>query len=278
MRNACQWRPVVFDPHAYFVALGVLLAAAFGAWLVSLALRNVNVVDSLWGVMLAASAACYALLVPSASTRAILTLVLVAAWAARLCAHITWRNWGEPEDHRYRAIRRNNEPFAWKSLYVVFGLQAVLAWLISLSLLAAIAGSAPLGALDGAGVLLWLVGFSFETVADAQLARFKASPGNAGRVLDRGLWRYTRHPNYFGEFCIWWGFYGFAVAAGGWWALVSPLLMSVLLLRVSGVTLLEQTIRERRPAYAEYVRRTSAFFPWPRRKPAVVRAQIDVES
>jgi len=268
----------VFDLYAYFVALGVLLAGAFVAWLGSLALRNVNVVDSLWSVMLAASAVCYALLLPVTRARAILMLVLVVAWAARLCAYLTWRNWGEPEDHRYRAIRRNNEPFAWKSLYLVFGLQAVLAWLISLSLLAAVGGSAPLGALDAVGALLWLVGFSFETVADAQLANFKASPGNAGRVLDRGLWRYTRHPNYFGEFCVWWGFYCLAVAAGGWWALVSPLLMSVLLLRVSGVTLLEQTIRERRPAYADYVGRTSAFFPLPRRKVSVVRAPIDVES
>jgi steroid 5-alpha reductase family enzyme len=268
----------MFDLHVYLAALGVLLGAAFLAWLASVALRNVNLVDSLWGVMLAVSAACCALLLPSTGARSTLTLVLVVVWAARLCAYITWRNWGEPEDHRYRAIRRNNEPFVWKSLYVVFGLQAVLAWLISLSLHAAIGGTAPLGAFDYAGALLWLVGFSFETVADAQLARFKASPGNAGRVLDRGLWRYTRHPNYFGEFCVWWGFYCFAVAAGGWWALVSPLLMSVLLLRVSGVTLLEQTIRERRPAYADYVRRTSAFFPWPRRKTVVARAPVDVGS
>jgi steroid 5-alpha reductase family enzyme len=268
----------MFDLHVYLAALGVLLGAAFLAWLASVALRNVNVVDSLWGVMLAASAVCYALLLPTTGARSILALVLVAVWAARLCVYITWRNWGEPEDHRYRAIRRNNEPFAWKSLYVVFGLQAVLAWVISLSLHAAIAGTVPLGALDYVGVLLWLIGFSFESVADVQLARFKASSANAGRVLDRGLWRYTRHPNYFGEFCIWWGFYCFAVAAGGWWALVSPLLMSVLLLRVSGVTLLEQTIRERRPAYADYVRRTSAFFPWPPRDGAVVRTPVDVGS
>jgi steroid 5-alpha reductase family enzyme len=132
-------------------------------------------------------------------------------------------------------------------------------------LVGAIAGEAPLGALDVLGVSLWAVGLFFEAVGDWQLARFKRDPANDGRVMDRGLWRSTRHPNYFGDFCVWWGLYLVALAAGAWWSIAGPLIMSFLLLRFSGVRLLERDIGERRPAYAEYARRTNAFFPGPRR-------------
>jgi steroid 5-alpha reductase family enzyme len=193
-------------------------------------------------------------------------LCLVSLWGLRLAAYLAWRNRGHDEDRRYQAIRRRNEPnFALKSLWLIFGFQAVLAWIISLPLAGAIAGDAPLGLLDGLGVALWAVGLYFEAAGDWQLARFKADPGNTGRVMDRGLWRYTRHPNYFGDFCVWWGLYLVALSAGAWWTVVGPLIMSLLLLRFSGVRLLERDIGERRPAYAEYVRRTNAFFPGPRR-------------
>jgi steroid 5-alpha reductase family enzyme len=193
-------------------------------------------------------------------------LALVAAWALRLSIHIAERNHGQPEDRRYAEIRRNNEPgFRFKSLYIVFGLQAVLACVIGLPLLAAVSGSSSLGWFDAVGVGLWLAGMFFEVVGDHQLARFNAEPSNRGKVLDSGLWRYTRHPNYFGEFLIWWGYFLLALAAGGWWTFLSPLLMTYLLLKVSGVALLETTIGERRPAYADYIRRTNAFFPgWQR--------------
>jgi steroid 5-alpha reductase family enzyme len=148
-----------------------------------------------------------------------------------------------------------------KSVYLIFGLQALLAWLISLPLHAAVLGASPLNWLDGLGAVLWLVGFAFEAGGDWQLARFKADPANRGKVMDRGFWRYTRHPNYFGDFAVWWGFYLIGAAAGGWWSFVGPVLMSVLLMRVSGVTLLEKDIGERRPQYADYIRRTNAFFP-----------------
>ena len=161
---------------------------------------------------------------------------------------------------------RNEPGFAWKSIYLVFGLQAVLAWLISAPIAASIASAAPIDALDAIGAVLTVFGIAFETLADAQLARFKAEPANAGRVMDSGLWRYTRHPNYFGEFCVWWGLYGIALGAGAWWTLFSPLLMTVLLLRVSGVALLEKDIAERRPAYRDYAARTNAFFPGPPRE------------
>jgi len=142
-------------------------------------------------------------------------------------------------------------------------LQGVIAWIVSLPLLIAIGGAAPLGTLDYLGIGLWAVGMLFEAGGDFQLARFKADPANRGKVMDRGLWRFTRHPNYFGNACIWWGFGLMAVAAGAWWALLSPLVMTFLLLKVSGVSLLEQDIGERRPAYADYIARTSAFLPLP---------------
>ena len=135
----------------------------------------------------------------------------------------------------------------------------MLAWVISLPLAGAAAGDSPLGWLDAAGVAAWLVGLVFEAGGDWQLARFKRDPANAGQVMDRGLWRYTRHPNYFGDFCVWWGFYLIALAAGAWWTILGPLIMSFLLLRFSGVRLLERDIGERRPAYAEYMRRTNVF-------------------
>ena len=267
----------MFDAIAYS-GLMVLLVVAALTWTVSLAKRDVSIVDSLWGPMIALAAAVYWLAEPIVGARADLVLTLVVVWALRLAIYITWRNWGAPEDYRYQEIRHNNEPwFAIKSLYIVFGLQAVLAWIVSLSLFGAIAGVVPLGVLDYLGIALWLLGMIFETVSDWQLARFKARPENAGRVLDYGLWRYTRHPNYFGECCVWWGFYCFAASAGGWWAIVSPLLMTVLLLRVSGVALLERDMPARRPGYALYTRRTSAFLPLPPRKLATHRHLADFE-
>ena len=187
-------------------------------------------------------------------------------WSLRLSIYITARNRGKPEDYRYKTIRANNDPgFAFKSLYIVFGLQGVLAWLVALPLLPAIASDSALTTLDLVAATLWLVGFIFEAVGDYQLSRFKAREDSKGRVLETGLWRYTRHPNYFGEFCIWWAFYLFAVTSGGWWTIVSPILLSLLLLKVSGVAMLEKTISKRRPKYDEYIRRTNAFFPGPRR-------------
>jgi steroid 5-alpha reductase family enzyme len=243
---------------------GFLIAAiaALGTWVLSVLRRNVAIVDSLWSLMFVLTAAVYASGAPALGTRAIIALVLVTVWALRLSIYITARNWGHGEDRRYQAIRARNQPyFALKSLYLVFGLQAMMAWIISLPLLGAILSPRPLGTLDAAGVTLWLVGLAFEAGGDWQLARFKADPANRGKVMDRGFWRLTRHPNYFGDFCVWWGFYLLAASAGAWWSAIGPLLMSVLLMKVSGVTLLEKDIGERRPGYAEYKRRTNPFFP-----------------
>jgi steroid 5-alpha reductase family enzyme len=260
----------MMDWPAYTLGLFLVLALAVAGWLASLALRNVNLVDSLWSLFFLASSATYATQAVEAGPRTALVLALVALWALRLAGHLAIRNWGKEEDRRYRAIRASHSPgFAWKSLIIVFGLQALLAWAISLPLAAAVFSPAPLNALDWVGAALVLVGLAVEATADRQLARFKAEPGNEGRVLDRGLWRFSRHPNYFGEACVWWGLWLVALAGGAWWSVASPLTMTFLLLRVSGVVLLEKDIAERRPGYRDYVARTSAFIPRPPRRVAV---------
>jgi steroid 5-alpha reductase family enzyme len=258
----------MFSMASYFHGLLVAAAAAALLWPFSVYLRNVSIVDSLWSLLFLFQGLVYVYDATNhgelpLTSRQIALLVMLGVWALRLSIYITWRNKGHGEDRRYQAIRARNEPnFALKSLYRVFLVQAVIAWVISLPLLSAVLTAAPFGLLDAVGTLLWLVGFVFEAGGDWQLARFQANPANAGKVMDRGLWRYTRHPNYFGDCCIWWGFFAFALSAGAWWSVLSPILMSLLLLRVSGVALLEKDIGERRPQYADYIRRTPAFFPW----------------
>jgi steroid 5-alpha reductase family enzyme len=246
-------------------ALPALLVLGVIAWGIATARANAGLVDIFWSLFILL-AAVICTLATTPATRGWLVLALATLWSLRLAVYLAARNWNAPEDRRYRAIRARNEPgFAWKSLYLVFGLQAVLAWLVAAPLAAAIAGTAPIGFLDFAGAAIVVFGIAWEAIADAQLASFRAGRGGTGGVMDRGLWRYSRHPNYFGEFCVWWGFYLIAASAGGWWTVFSPLLMSVLLLKVSGVGLLERDIADRRPAYRDYVRRTNAFFPSPPR-------------
>ena len=249
--------------QALTTGLAVILTIATCTWLYSAVRGNVTIVDSIWSLFFLLGTSAYLYVADPVGPRATLILVLVAAWALRLSVYLTWRNYGKPEDHRYGEIRRRNSPgFTLKSLYLVFGLQGILAWIISLPLYVAVTGPYSIGLVDYLGVALWTAGFVFETVGDYQLALFKSDFRNEGRVMNRGLWRYTRHPNYFGDFCVWWGFYLIALSAGGWWTFVSPLLMSWLLLRVSGVVLLEKDIAERRPGYATYIKQTNAFFPW----------------
>jgi steroid 5-alpha reductase family enzyme len=251
--------------HPLALALAAILCVVVVSWLLSIVRNDVSFVDSLWSLFFLVAATVFVLNVESLSTKGQLVFFLVAVWALRLSIYITARNWGQAEDYRYKAIRAKNEPgFKFKSLYIVFLLQGLLAWLIAMPLLPAISGQAPLGIVDLIAVAVWTIGFVFESVGDYQLSRFKARVDQEGCVLDTGLWRYTRHPNYFGDFCVWWSFFLFAVSAGGWWTIASPILMSILLLKVSGVAMLEATIQKRRPEYAEYIRRTNAFFPGPR--------------
>jgi steroid 5-alpha reductase family enzyme len=252
--------------HLFAGALPWMLATALLGWCVATLRRNVGLVDIFWSLFLWVAALWYFVGVANPTGRALLVLALTSLWALRLAIHLTRRNWNAPEDHRYQAIRARNQPgFVWKSLYLVFGLQAILALIVAAPLFAAIRGSASVQWLDLLGAAIVLAGIVIEGVADAQLTRFRGDTANRDRVMDQGLWRYSRHPNYFGEFCVWWGFFVIALATGAWWTMISPLLMSLLLLRVSGVTLLEKDIGTRRPGYAQYVASTNAFFPGPRR-------------
>ena len=247
----------------FFAAALALFGLAVALWLASLALRDSSIVDVFWGPLIAFGVLVAYFVAGGGTPRAQLSLLLVLIWAARLALYLGWRNVGHGEDPRYLAFRQRFGRRYWLiSLGYVFLLQASIAWVVVLPLLAAV--SAPptaLGLLDVLGILLFVFGFLFETVADLQLARFRRDRGNRGAVLETGLWRYTRHPNYFGEFCLWWGLGLIGLAAGAWWALAGPALLSYLLLRVSGVTMLERTIVDRRPAYARYRRQTNAFFP-----------------
>lgn len=239
----------------------MLLFAVFG-WLLSLYRDNVTHVDSMWSLFFLVAAAAYVCGLESINIRGSLLLGLLTLWALRLCVYLTWRNWGPHEDHRYAEIRSNNQPnFKLKSLYIIFGLQAVLAWIISLPILGALSSNTALNIFDVIGVCIVLFGLTWETLADWQLASFKQNSSNKGKVLSQGVWRYSRHPNYFGESCVWWGFCVLAFAGGAWWAFPSALLMTLLLLKVSGVSLLEKDIAERRPQYAHYIQTTNAFIP-----------------
>jgi len=250
--------------------LGTLLALMTAVWAASAARRDVSIVDVCWSLAVLAAAGVYASGADELTLRRSVVLVAVFLWAIRLAGYLAWRGWGAAEDKRYRAMRARRPRFRWTSLFVVFWLQAVLAWIVALPLLAVMHVEDPggPGLLDALGALLFLVGFGFEAAGDWQMARFKADPANrGGRVCDRGLWRLTRHPNYFGEAVLWWGLWCVAGAApGAQWTVVGPLLLTWLLLRVSGVRLLESDLLREKPAYRDYVARTSAFLPMPPRR------------
>jgi len=253
---------------------GVLLANALAiialmsvVWLISVPRRDVSIVDIAWGPGFGMVAWFTLVVADGADARRLLLAALTSIWGLRLGAYLAWRNLGRGEDRRYAAMRAHRPgSFWWWSLPFVFGVQAVLMWIVSLPIQAAGGQRLPEGlvALDVLGIVLWCVGYFFESVGDAQLARFKADPANRGKVMDSGLWRYTRHPNYFGDFMVWWGIYAIALATGdAWWTIVGPITMSVLLIKGTGAALLEKTIGERRPGYDQYVQRTSRFIPLP---------------
>jgi len=253
----------MFNATEVFAGLLAITIVMVVVWFFSVFLRNVSIIDLFWGPVIAIAGLTYWQSLAEPSMRAMLVLSLVVLWALRLGAYLLMRNSGKPEDRRYQAMRKRNDPAFWfKSLYLVFLLQALLAWIVSLPVYGAMQGASPLGVIDYIGLLLFVFGFGWEIIADAQLARFLNNKANAGSVLNTGVWRYCRHPNYFGEFCLWWGLWLFALAAGAWWTIAGPLLLSFFLLKVSGVVMLEQDISERRPAYQDYIRNTSAFFPW----------------
>ncbi len=248
------------------IGLGAVLSLSTLVWLISVRRRDASVADICWGPGFVLLVWLYCVLSPTLTPRSWLVAALITLWGTRLSAHIFRRNRGKGEDPRYRSMRASQGPaFWWRSLFTVFCLQGAILWFVALPLLVAVRATQPaaLTLIDAVGLVLFALGFGFETVGDHQLARFKAQPSNSGHVLDRGLWRYTRHPNYFGDATLWWGMYAIAAATPrGWLTVLSPTLMSFLLMRVSGVTLLEDALKASKPGYLAYIRRTPAFNPW----------------
>ena len=246
----------------YLYALIPMLIAGLLTWIISVIKKDVSIVDSLWPVFFIILALYAYSITDIESIKSKLVVVLVAIWALRLSLYITMRHWGHEEDHRYQAIRKNSDPgFKYKSLYMIFSFQAIVAWIVSLPLFYAINTSVrELTTIDYIGLTLWCTGMLFESVADYQLWKFKQLESNKGKVLTEGLWAYSRHPNYFGEFLVWWGFFCFALSTANFIAIVSPLLMTYLLLKFSGVSLLEKTMILK-PGYETYMKNTNAFLP-----------------
>ena len=239
------------------------LSAAALLWLLSLRLRDASIADIFWGPGIAAVVDIAAWLGHAGGERTSVVLFLVNLWGIRLAAHIWSRHQGE--DRRYAAMRKHfGLRWWWLSLPQVFLLQAILIWFIPAPLVAAVLyGHRPVGWVDYLGIGLAAAGLIFEALADFQLAAFRADPGNKGKVLERGLWAWSRHPNYFGEAMMWWGYFAIGFSASHmWWLILAPLLLTFLLLQVSGVALMEDGIDTRRPGYAAYKRRVSAFLPW----------------
>ncbi|NNM05317.1 MAG: DUF1295 domain-containing protein [Gemmatimonadetes bacterium] len=236
-------------------------------WMVSIRLRDASIIDIAWGAAGALLAVSTFIMADGDPSRKLLVTGMTVVWGSRLAIHIGVRKRGKGEDFRYAAMRADRpETFPLRSLVTVFLFQALLIWAVSLPAQVAQISSVPVGLtlLDLAGLSIWILGFVFETVSDRQLKQFLADPRNAGKVMDQGLWKYSRHPNYFGDSLIWWGIFLVAAATpGGWLTIVSPLIMSLLLMKISGVPMLENALAERREGYREYMERTSSFFPWP---------------
>ncbi|MEL7044179.1 MAG: DUF1295 domain-containing protein [Pseudomonadota bacterium] len=254
--------------------LGVALGAVLGLWLLSIPLRDVSIIDMVFGVIMSAivvlswqrGGGSY----PAANTM----LALVLLWALRMTAHLVRRNWGHGEDARYTKLRSWIDgawAFHWLSLRKVFLLQGVVLWLATLPaqlfLLSSEAPSLPL--LPWVGAAIALVGLLWETVADLQLAAFRRTAALRGTVLQTGLWRYCRHPNYFGELCFWWGIFLIACAKPiAVVAIIGPLAYSHLIVNVTGQATLDKKLAREKPGYAEYMARTNGMIPWPPKLPS----------
>ena len=251
--------------HIYLLAFAAIMSMMTILWLISIKIRNVSIVDLFWGFGFVVASAVYFTFTEGVETRKILLMTMVSIWGLRLSIYLAWRNHGKGEDFRYQRFRKDfgEDRYWWYSFFSVFLVQGVLMWLISAPILGAqfYAGN-ELGTPDFIGVAIWLIGFTFEAGGDIQLARFKANPGIKGKVLDTGFWHYTRHPNYFGDAAVWFGYGLICISAGSYWPVLGSVLMTALIIKVSGVALLEKTLKETKPQYQEYIRKTSAFIPW----------------
>ncbi|MEY4454317.1 MAG: hypothetical protein RL191_570 [Pseudomonadota bacterium] len=242
-------------------ALLINLLFAYGGWLLSLKKNNVTHVDIMWSLFFVLNA-LYFYTAFTPSLRSTLILFLVLLWGLRLSVYLAIRNWGKSEDARYLKIRQNNEPnFRYKSAYIIFGFQSILAWIVGSILFMAIENDHPLTWLDSLGLLITLCGIIYESIADYQLMQFKNDIKNRGKLLQSGLWKLSRHPNYFGEILVWWGFFITTLVTGIHFNLIAPLLMTFLILRFSGVTLLEANLIKKFNGYDDYQKKVNTIIP-----------------
>jgi steroid 5-alpha reductase family enzyme len=250
----------------YVQALLMIIILMSILWIISIIIKNVSIVDLFWGFGFVITCGFYYFKTDGFELRKLILLILVTIWGLRLSLYLAWRNSGKGEDFRYREFRKKygENRYWWISFFQTFLLQGFLMWLISAPLLGAqyYAGKASLGILDIIGIVFWVIGLTFEAGGDLQLARFKANPENKGKVLNTGLWRLTRHPNYFGDASVWWGYGLICMAAGSYIPVLGSILMTALIIKVSGVALLEKSLSQLKPQYRDYIEKTSAFIPW----------------
>lgn len=250
----------------FFQAALLIFVSVTILWLISVRITNASIVDVFWGFAFVIVNAFWFISSENMDVRNILLFLLVTLWGLRLTIYLAWRNWGKAEDFRYQEFRRKYgaKRYWWISFFQTFLLQGILVMIISLPLLSVYGRqmSVELNIFDYLAIVIWMIGFMFEAGGDIQLARFKRNPENKGKVLNTGFWRYTRHPNYFGDATVWWAYALFSIAVGGYWQIIGALIMTLLLLKVSGVALLEKTLSQTKPQYREYIRKTNAFVPW----------------
>lgn len=256
-------------PELFLATAALALAAVLLLWLLSIPLRDVSIIDMAFSGILTAIAVLAYVLAGTDSPLQWMLLGMVGLWALRMSWHLLRRNWGHGEDPRYARLRSwvdNERAFIWLSLRQVFLLQGVVIWLVALPLQVGMLAPVELqpGGLAWAGLVLWAVGLACETVADWQLTRFRADPARRGAVLDTGLWRYSRHPNYFGELCVWWGIFLVACEAPwGFATVIGPVAYSYLVINVTGQRTLDKKMAREKPAYQHYMESTSGLIPLP---------------
>ncbi len=260
-----------YDLTIFPLNLGIIMGCVVLLWLISIPIKDVSIIDMAFALILLGAASSAYLLGPGVENRKQLIVGLVALWALRITWHLVRRNWGHGEDARYSKLRswvNNDRAFIWLSLRKVFLLQGIVLWLVSLPIQMAMVYSTPaqLGWVAFLGSAICLAGIVIETIADAQLTKFRANPANKGTVLDSGLWRYSRHPNYFGELCVWWGLFIIACEnIVGLVTIVGPLAYTYLVVNVTGQATLDKKLAREKPAYAAYMQSTNGLIPGPRR-------------
>jgi steroid 5-alpha reductase family enzyme len=246
----------------YGYAGAAVLSTVTALWLVSIAIRDASIIDAFWGPLFVAIAwVLFAANIDVAGAKHLVVLFLVTAWGLRLVFHLAARNFGMGEDTRYRLWRSHGGPNWWlKSYYRVYLLQGAIALVVATPIVAAFRVTDAPFLINWLGVPIWAMGFVIEATADVQLTRFRARPDSMGQVMQEGLWRHSRHPNYFGDALQWWGLAVFTFSGVTWWSFVGPLAMTLVFLNLSN-EVIERGLIKRRPGYTQYVARTNAFFP-----------------